>query len=119
MLKSTTFKEQALLSSADTKDWHAWNDEMPPAPNDFHVIGDVLVPNPGVTASLHPRSPQGINSTILLLNLVLIQRTGMWPQMMTWTQARYDKVVLGSPYKTVQIYLDDVAIAEMPVTEVV
>ena len=88
---------------------------MPPPPNDFHVVGDVLVGNPGVEAILTPKVPQGFNPTILLLDLVLVQRTGFWPQVQTWVQARYDKVVSGTPYNTVTIFSEGEAIAEMPV----
>lgn len=65
------------------KDWHAWLNAMPPKPDDFHVAGDVFVSNPGIIASLTMRAPQGINPTILILDLNLIQRSGMWPQVMT------------------------------------
>ena len=39
-----------------TRDWYPWNNLMPPPPDDFHVVGEVYVPNPGVDVCSHPRS---------------------------------------------------------------
>ena len=104
----------------ETKDWNAWIDLMPPKPNHFHVTGMVYVGNPGIEATLKPRVPQGINPTILLLDLFLEQKPGGWNQVMTWVEARYD-LELGSEstrYTQVEIFLDDTSIAEIDVKEV-
>lgn len=103
----------------DTRDWYAWIDLMPPKPDHFHVIGEVFAGNPGLQAELCPKEPQGINPDVLLLDLHLVQRPGDWPQMMTWKQARYDKI-LGprSPrYKEVEIFHRGTSIAKMKVEE--
>jgi hypothetical protein len=110
--------EGSLVDVVNAKGWYAWTNLQPPPPNNFHVVGEVLVPNPGVKAILTPKEPQGINPTILLLDLILVQQPGFWPQVITWVPARYDKVVIGSPYKSVQIFSGDTAIAEVPVEEV-
>jgi hypothetical protein len=69
----------------------------------YYVSGNVLVGNPGIEAVLRYRIPQGINPKILMLNLVLIQRPGVWPQVQTWVSARY--VAMGKPgqYTDVEI----------------
>ncbi|MDJ0715435.1 MAG: hypothetical protein QNJ54_14615 [Prochloraceae cyanobacterium] len=103
---------------AKSRDWYAWNNLMPPKPDDFHVIGEVQVPNPGVIAELKPRVPQGINPKIMLLNLFLFQRPGTWPQVQTWVEARYDKILPESDYEQVQIFCDDEIIAEIKVEDV-
>jgi len=89
-----------------SKDWYAWLNTMPPKPDDFHVVGDVEVANPGVEAFLVRRSPQGIVAEALILDLHLAQRPGNWIQQISWTQARFDQVITpGSPnYKTVEIF---------------
>jgi hypothetical protein len=102
----------------ETRDWYAWNDTMPPKPDSFHVVGEVRVANPGVEVELVPRHPQGKSSKTLLLDLVLVQRPGMWPQIMTWKQARYDKVLVGSGYKNVEVYCGDDVIAKIRVDDV-
>ena len=104
----------------DTKNWYSWINLMPPKPDDFHVIGEVFVGNPGVQAELCAREPQGINPNILLLDLHLVQRPGMWPQVMTWVQCRYDKVLSpNSPrFTDVEVFHNGASIAKMKVDEV-
>lgn len=103
-----------------TKNWYAWINLMPPKPDDFHVVGDVLVGNPGIVAKLVKREPQGINPQVLLLDLLLVPTPGVWPQVMTWTQARYDEIIGpgGIRYTDVQVFHDGVAIATLKVEEV-
>jgi hypothetical protein len=93
---------------------------MPPKPDDFHVIGEVLVSNPGVRAELCVREPQGINPAVLLLDLHLVQQPGSWPQVMSWTQARYDRVISpnSTPYTNVEIFSGGNSIAPIPVDEI-
>lgn len=117
-MEAKNITEASLVAVTESKDWYSWINLMPPPPNDFHVVGEVLVSNPGIEAVLMPKQPQGINSTILLLELVLIQRPGFWPQILTWVPARYDKVAKGSPYNSVTVFSGGDAIAEMPVEEV-
>jgi len=89
------------------KDWHAWLNTMPPRPDTLHVVGDVMVANPGVTPVLTMREPQGINPNILILDLQLVQQPGMWPQVVTSVQARFDRVIVKqSSYTSVDVYLN-------------
>jgi len=114
-------KKVELASMANltkTKDWYAWLNLMPPLPNDFHVIGDVLVPNPGVNAVLLPKDSQETNPRILPMDLFLVQQPGYWIQVMTWAQAKYDRVMKGKSYEKVQIFSDGRMIADIPVEEV-
>lgn len=96
-----------------TRDWYAWINMMPPKPSTFHVVGEVQVPNPGVEVLLVPRTPQGINPKILLLNLILVQRSGLWPHLVVWKRAHYEKV--NADYASVQIFSGDEVIADVPV----
>ena len=104
----------------DTRNWYAWLNLMPPKPDDFHVVGEVFVANPGVQGELCVREPQGINQNILLLDLHLVQRPGMWPQVMTWVQCRYDKVLGPNSlkYTDVEVFHNGASIAKMKVDEV-
>lgn len=92
--------------STQCRDWHAWLNTMPPKPDDFHVAGDILVSNPGVQPILTMREPQGINPAILMLDLNLVQQSGMWPQAMTCASARFDRVMppKTANYQAVEIY---------------
>lgn len=104
----------------ETKNWYAWVNLMPPKPDDFHVVGEVLVGNPGVEAMLCVKEPQGINPKILLLDMHLVQKPGIWPQVMTWVQARYDRILPpgSSGYEQVEIFFENESIALIPVNEV-
>lgn len=75
------------------EDWHGWINAMPPGPASVHIIGDVTVANAGVLAILTLASPPGINPASLLLDLHLIQQPGIWPMVVTTTQARFDRVI--------------------------
>ncbi|MCG8345607.1 MAG: hypothetical protein MI685_10700 [Chlorobiales bacterium] len=101
----------------ETRNWYAWVNLMPPKPDDFHVVGEILVANPGIQASLYVKEPPGINPNILLLDLHLSQQSGMWPQVLTWVQARYDKVLApGSPqYEQVEIFFENESIVQVSV----
>lgn len=93
---------------------------MAPKPDDFHVTGELFVSNPGVWAKLHVREPQGINPNILMLDLHLFQRPGMWPQVMTWAQCRYDITLSPSTpkYSDVDVLHDGTSIVSVKVDEV-
>ena len=86
---------------------------MPPKPTTFHVVGEVQVPNPGVDVLLVPRTPQGINPKILLLNLILVQRSGLWPHLVVWKRAHHEKV--NADDESVQIFSGDEAIRNVSV----
>lgn len=104
----------------NNKEWYSWINLMPPKPDDFHVVGKVLVGNPGIQAQLCIKEPQGINPNILLLDLHLVQQPGMWPQVMTWVQARFDSVLTPkSPmYTQVEVFFNGESIAQIEVDEV-
>src|SRR4030095_10006816 len=87
-----------------TRDWYAWNNRMPPPPDDFHVTGEVRVANPGIEPLLVPKEPQGINPAILLMDLILCQRPGVWPDVLTWRTVRYDKTRPVVNYELVQVF---------------
>lgn len=101
----------------DTRNWYAWINLMPPKPDDFHIVGEVLVGNPGIQAELSMKHPQGINPKILLLDLHWVQRPGIWPEVMTWVQCRYDSIVCpgSESYERVQVFCDVEEIASMEV----
>ena len=81
----------AALSSQPATVWRATIDKMPPPPDVLHVRGQVEVPNPGVDVFLNRRNPQGTNPTILLLDLVLVQQPGQWPQVLVTKLATYEE----------------------------
>jgi hypothetical protein len=96
--------------------WCAWNNRQPPGPASFHLYGEVQVANPGIEPQLVYRTPQGFNSNIVLLDLLLIQKPGFWIQIPTWRQVRYERI--GSTYTAAQIFCNDKPLASVDATEV-
>jgi hypothetical protein len=103
----------------DSRDWSAWIDLMPPPPHQFHVKGEVLAPNPGYKAELRPKTPQGFNPEILLLEVILTQQEGMWPQVLTWIECRYDKTLsdTSTRYSEVTVFYKDAILTSVKVGE--
>jgi hypothetical protein len=67
------------------------------------VAGDVRVGNPGIEAVLHYAVPQGINPKILVLDLSLKQRPGVWPAVETWDSTKYVRISKPGQYDQVEI----------------
>jgi hypothetical protein len=102
---------------AQTQDWYAWNDLQPPRPDYFHLTGEVCVPNPGVDVLLTPTIPQGVNHKILMLDLYLCQKPGVWPQVKVWMPARFDKKI-SEGYSEVNIMCSGNIIERVQVVDV-
>lgn len=117
---SKSIEKQTVVSDRDipTRDWYAWNNLMPPKPDDFHIVGEVQVGNPSITAMLCPQEPQGNNADVLSMNLILIESAGGSIQVLTWVPARYDKILLNSTYKRVEIFYESQKIADIPVEDI-
>lgn len=85
-------------------DWTAWINKMPPPPDSLHVVGSVLAMNMGQTASLTRAVPQGINPAILILDLKMVQKPGIWPQAVVPRLVRFDiKDYAEAPHSQVTI----------------
>jgi hypothetical protein len=71
-------------------------------------------------AALTKRHPQGFNPEILILDLSLIQQPGVWPQIVTCAQARYDEIVKwNDTYSSVEIYADGLLLSRIDKVDVV
>lgn len=84
-------------------DWSAWVSKMPPGPASFHVEGTLHLPHAGFDASLTPRSPQGFNPHILMLDLNLTEREGMSAQVLTDLPVKYILDPYDGDYEQVHI----------------
>jgi len=100
---------------AATENWLAWLDFMPPGPRCLHVFGEVVVGNLGIDAVLRRKVPQGFNPAILMLDLSLVQKPGIWPELVTKKHALYDEVNADDLYSEVSILCEDDIVADIPV----
>lgn len=92
-------------SPVSTSNWYAWVNRMPPGPPRMHVQGTVALPSPGYDVALRKAAPQGINPRDLILDLVLTERPGVWPEVVTSVSARYDEDPYQNNYDTVLVRL--------------
>ena len=88
---------------------------MPPPPDALHVRGEVEVSNPGVEVFLVKAEPQGINPAIILLDLFLFQRPGLWPDLVVNKTAVYTEVGNNLAYTTAEILYQGQGIASVPI----
>jgi hypothetical protein len=116
-MKTQKFADSNVLETKKikTQNWHAWINKMPPPPERLHVWGEVEVSNPGVEVALFKRQPQGINPTIILLDLFLIQRPGIWPDLVMLKPAVYEEIGRSLAYVTAQVFHQGEGIASIPV----
>ncbi len=97
-----------------TKYWKAWEDRQPPALLALHVTGEVETGNSNQSPHLKEAVPQGINPTILILNLSLTA-SGAGTTMMGWKHVRFDKSISREHYASVDIHWDGESIAKCKV----
>jgi hypothetical protein len=112
-------KEEAArvisIKTIESRNWFAWINQQPPPPDEFLIVGDIDVPNPGIGVQLIERPSQGINPDVLLMDLVLVQQPGQWPQQVTTKQVRYDKVLVNTKYESVEVYYNQELLVKIPV----
>lgn len=75
----------------DTSNWYAWIDLMPGATRALYVQGIVTMPTPGYDVKLVTASPQGINPAILILDLKITRKKGLFPQVVTEIPVRFEQ----------------------------
>jgi hypothetical protein len=116
-MKTKSYNQTTVvpLSQPARESWMAWINKMPPPPDALHVRGQVTVPNPGVDIFLYRKEPQGINPTILLLDLVLVQQPGIWPQIVVTKPAAYEEVGRDLAFVTVEIHAQGSPVVSVPV----
>jgi hypothetical protein len=101
----------------ETSDWYAWMDLMPDATRTLHVQGVVTMPTPGYNVKLAPASPQGINPRILILDLKITPRRGIFPQVVTKIPVRFEQPDAVA-YQSVHVRLPDGTAVMLDVEEV-
>lgn len=99
----------------ETSGWFAWVDDLPSGERVFNVVGTVVVPSPGYTASLEVASPQGINPKQLILDLHVAAKPGIWPQVVTSLHVGYQQRPYKGAYDTVFVREPDGDGVQFPV----
>lgn len=105
-------------SGTVSSDWAAFNNLFPPGPFTFHVSGKVQVGNLGVDPMLVERVPQGTNPNILIMDLYLCQRPGIWPQLVVTKPVHYTQPIIDQRYSQVDIYCGDTRLTIIDVKDI-
>jgi hypothetical protein len=104
---------------AKTSDWNAWNDVMPPKPDHFHITGKVEVAHAGITPALRERVPQGIDPAVIILDLMLHEKSGPSIPTVQVKDVRLDKeLAAGQKYSKASIHCEGEELASLPVGDV-
>lgn len=93
------------MTAPATRNWSAWEDRQPITPPEgatLHVSGEVETTNGGIVPVLQPTVPQGVNPSILMLDLTL-QNTGPGTTDINYRSAKYEKNVSQGEHSQVQI----------------
>lgn len=102
LLPITPYRADAK-SAVMQSEWIAWVDNKPLSPRALHVLGRIMVPNPGVIASLVPYEGGGGNDDKLRLDLGFEQMPGVWAQVVVSREVRYDLSGYNADHKIVQV----------------
>ncbi len=92
--------------------WLAWDLTNPPT---FFLVGTVQVPNPGVDPVLTEKFPQGTPGNLIMVDLHLVQRPGLWPQHVVTKFAEFEKP--GVQYDLCDVYLGKNRVAALHVAK--
>ena len=94
---------------SNCKDWTAIHDFQPPRPARLRVHGKCTFPTPGFKVSFKHHHPQGINSSILLLDKTVTPPSGIEPDIVTTIDVHYEERT-DHHYTEVEILPDQVKI---------
>jgi hypothetical protein len=85
----------------------AWLNEMPGSKHKLIVTGELEVPTSGWKAELTRKEPQGINPTILMLEVHAQAPQGMVSQIVQKLPLRYEQTVSADSYTQVTILYEN------------
>ncbi|MEM6974444.1 MAG: hypothetical protein AAF577_16765 [Pseudomonadota bacterium] len=85
-------------------EFSAWINLQPPGPSKLIVIGKVVTNGGNLVPRLTERVPQGINPTILLLDLRIEDTGGVGTTDVAPRDVRFEKAAGKGAYTSVEIY---------------
>lgn len=91
------------MASLETRNWFAWENNMPPGPVRLQVTGEVKTPSAHQVPRLTRAVPQGINPRILILNLTVEETGKTGPEVVDFRRAYYEEECRPEQFTDVQI----------------
>jgi hypothetical protein len=101
-----------------TINWHAWINVMPGPPSRLYVTGEVETGAGNMLPRLTETVPQGINPTVLLLDLTIVQEGDLGIDLVAYRPARFEKPVQPGQYSQVEIRFEGEIVATVDVKTV-
>jgi hypothetical protein len=100
----------------DSRNWHAWVDAMPGpgAQRTLNISGEVDLPTPGYTVSLHAGPMDRMMPPGQRFELELAAPDGMVAQVVTTTPVKYREPTPHARYRSVTILCGGKPLATMP-----
>ena len=101
----------------ESRNWHSWIDTMPPKPHKFYITGEVYIDTIEVKPQLFFKEPQGINDSIILVDLQLAPLHQEIISKNSWIPCRLEKALTTehTMYKRVQIFYKEDLLADIDV----
>jgi hypothetical protein len=91
------------MASIDTRNWYAWENNMPPGPVRLQATGEVKTPSAHKLPRLTRAKPQGINPKILILDLTVEETGKVGPEVVDFRRAYYEEGCKPEQFTEVQI----------------
>lgn len=106
------------MDCPELSDFSAWINLQPPGPSKLIVVGKVVTNGGQLQPKLTERVPQGLNPTILLLDLTIVDTGGVGTADVAPRDVRFEKPASEGEYKQVEIHFDGQLQLSLDVTEV-
>ena len=106
-----------MASAPKTRNWSAWIDLMPGKAPALHVRGKVETNAGNFHPDLKEAVPQGINPSILILDLTIVKKGEGGSDDVAYRDAIYDKPAKKGQYTEVHIRFGKDIIEKIKVTE--
>ncbi len=104
------------MTSPNTRGFAAWINAQPPGPRKLIVTGEVETTNGALKPVLTKREPQGINGSILLLVLTIVDTGQVGTADIDYRDVRYEQTDHIGPITRVDIIWDNDIIESLPVS---
>jgi hypothetical protein len=91
------------MASLETRNWFAWENNMPPGPVRLQATGEVKTPSAHQVPRLARAVPQGINPRILILNLTVEETGKKGVEVVDFRRAYYEEECRPEQFTDVQI----------------
>ena len=106
------------MSCPETSDFTAWINLQPPGPSRLIVVGKVVTDGGNLKPKLTERVPQGVNPTILILDLTIEKTNDIGTEDISPRDVRFEKDAKQGEFTKVEIQFEGEPCLDLLVQEV-